>query len=321
MSFGRLAERFISMNEGSDSADPVHDPVASTTSAYSIPIERNRPARPLFRAIHYSEIMRRIAAVLGPTFRYWMETEVHVYCFSVAANVLLSFFPFLIVIMSLSRLLFNEETAVSAIDLALRNYFPDALGTFLHNNLPRRGQAELVSILLLMFTANGIFEPLEVALNRVWGIPKNRNFFHNQVMSLVLIFGCGGLTLASMLLTAVNLRGGAAWLSALFFKAAAVPLAALVLFLVYRFVPNGRPPLNRVVPAAIAVGLLMEALKYVNTLVWPWFHRKLTREYGVFRYSAALIFLGFLASMLVLAGAEWAARGHRLDGNPDSSQV
>jgi len=26
-----------------------------------------------------------------------------------------------------------------------------------------------------------------------------------------------------------------------------------------------------------------------------------------------LIFLGFLASMLILGGAEWAARGHRLD--------
>jgi hypothetical protein len=68
-----------------------------------------------------------------------------------------------------------------------------------------------------------------------------------------------------------------------------------------------------VVPAAIGVGLLLEALKYANFVVWPWFDRKLSREYGVFRYSVTLIFLGFLAAMLVLAGAEWAARGHRLD--------
>ena len=47
--------------------------------------------------------MRRFATGLGLTFRYWMQTEVHVYAFSVAANVLLSFFPFLIVILSLSR--------------------------------------------------------------------------------------------------------------------------------------------------------------------------------------------------------------------------
>ncbi len=32
-----------------------------------------------------------IFGFLAPTFRYWMRTEVHVYAFSVAANVLLSF--------------------------------------------------------------------------------------------------------------------------------------------------------------------------------------------------------------------------------------
>jgi hypothetical protein len=57
----------------------------------------------------------------------------------------------------------------------------------------------------------------------------------------------------------------------------------------------------------------MEALKYLSKLVWPWFFQKLAREYGVFKYSVTLIFLAFLAAMLVLAGAEWAARGHRFD--------
>ena len=274
--------------------------------------------------------MRRFATGLGLTFRYWMQTEVQVYAFSVAANVLLSFFPFLIVMLSLSRRVFGQQAAAGAIDLALRDYFPDALGQFLQRNLPQTGSLELISILLLLFTANGIFEPLEVGLNRVWGIRKNRSFFRNQIVSLGLIFICGGLALGSMLLTALNQQsfrpagygnswiqnlagGSAAWVSLLFFKLAAVPLAVLVLYLIYRYLPNGPTPLKRVLPAAIFVGLLLEALKYVNTLVWPGFQRKLAREYGVFQYSVTLIFLGFLASMLVLGGAEWAARGHRLD--------
>jgi uncharacterized BrkB/YihY/UPF0761 family membrane protein len=273
--------------------------------------------------------MRRFATGLGLTFRYWMQTEVHVYAFSVAANVLLSFFPFLIVMLSLSRRVFGEQAAVGAIDLALRDYFPDALGQFLQRNLPQTGSVELISIVLLLFTANGIFEPLEVGLNRIWGIRKNRCFFRNQIVSLGLIFICGGLALGSMLLTALNQQsfrvaypnswmrnlvgGSVAWVSLLFFKLAAVPLAVLVLFLIYRYLPNGPTPFKRVLPAAIFVGLLMEVLKYVNTLVWPGFQRKLASEYGVFQYSVTLIFLGFLASMLVLGGAEWAARGHRLD--------
>ncbi len=70
-----------------------------------------------------------------PTFRYWMETEVHVYGFSVAANVLLSFFPFLIVMVSLCRYLLHWPTAEQAIYLALSDTFPDEVGNFLITTL------------------------------------------------------------------------------------------------------------------------------------------------------------------------------------------
>jgi len=258
--------------------------------------------------------MRRVAAALAPTLRYWMQTEVHVYAFSVAANVLLSFYPFLIVLMSLSRLMFSEQTTIGAIQLALRDYFPDSFTSFLytkgqHENLPPHRSTEIISIVLLLFTANGIFEPLEVALNRVWGIHKNRSFFRNQIVSLGLIFACGCLAMFSMVLTGLH----NATAPAFFFKIAAMPMAVLVLFLIYYYVPNGKPPMNRVIAAAIGVGVLLEVLKYINKLIWPWFQKKLEAEYRVFQYSVALIFLGFLASMLVLAGAEWAARGHRLN--------
>src|ERR1051326_2626846 len=96
-----------------------------------------------------------------PTLRYLSETEVHALAFSVAANVLLGFFPFLIVSVSISRIFFSRQTTISAIDFALRDYFPDALGSFLSSNLPARPVTDWVAILLLLFSSNGIFEPLE----------------------------------------------------------------------------------------------------------------------------------------------------------------
>jgi uncharacterized BrkB/YihY/UPF0761 family membrane protein len=101
--------------------------------------------------------------------------------------------------------------------------------------------------------------------------------------------------------------------AALFFKLASVPIMVLILFLVYRFLPNGKPPISRIIPAAVGVGLLFEVLKWANSVFWPRLETKITREYGVFSHSVTLIFLGFLSSMLFLAGAEWAARGHRMD--------
>ena len=90
--------------------------------------------------------------------------------------------------------------------LALSDYFPGDLGDFIIHNLTKvnHGRYQLTSFLLLLFTANGIFEPLEVALNRAWGVKKNRSYIRNQILSLFLIILCGGLALGSVLLTAVN---------------------------------------------------------------------------------------------------------------------
>src|SRR5437773_3562949 len=217
-----------------------------------------------------------------PTLRYFMQTEVHVHAFAMAASVLLSFFPFLIVMISLCRYGFRWPAAVNAIFIALNDYFPGELGGFLKRNLvavvESRGPMQITSILLLLITANGIFLPVEVALNGVWGVKQNRSYFKNQLLSLGLIFLCGGLALLSFILTALNqtylgnFLGLTAtlplWISQAFFKLAAIPISILALFLVYWLLPNRRVPPLRVAPVAILVGLGIELLKYVNLLIW-----------------------------------------------------
>jgi YihY family inner membrane protein len=269
---------------------------------------------------------KRALSPWRPTASYCMETEVHVYALSIGASALLSFFPFMIVMVSLCEYVFRLPAATQAIYLALADYFPGELGEFVQRNLratvESRGPLQLTSIFLLLFTANGVFEPLEVALNRAWGVRRNRSYVRNQVLSLGLIFLCGGLALASFMLTAVNTQfldgafgrtalGAPAHLRVALFKAAAVPLSILALFFAYWLLPNRRIPARRAAATAILVGLVLEGLKYVNIVVWPFLNAKLTKEYGPFRYSASIVLLAFVASMIVLAGAEWSARGRR----------
>ncbi len=261
---------------------------------------------------------KRLRAFLAPTFHFWMETEVHVYCFSVAANVILSFFPFVIVMVSICKYVLHWQAAIDALILALKDYFPADIINFIRPNLAMVQRLEWLSLLLLLFTANGVFEPMEVALNRIWGIKENRSYLRNQAVSLMLIFACGTLALVSATATALNQAmmrsmgwtdaGLQAFLGAFAFKIAAIPLAMLMLFLVYSFLPNGKMPVKRTLPAAVGVGLLLELLKYLNLLLWPWLQVKFRREYGPFIYSVTIIFWSFFAAMLVLAGAEWAAR-------------
>jgi YihY family inner membrane protein len=266
-------------------------------------------------------LFQRIAAVFRPTFRYWTQTEVHVYAFSVAANVVLSFFPFLIVMVSICKNVFHSHPAVEAMLLGLRDYFPDELISFIQRKLLQPRHFEWVSILLLLFTANGVFQPLEVALNRIWGIQTNRSFLRNQVISYGMIFGCGTLALVSTSATALNQQlfkqwfGAdapfAAFLAVAAFKIVAVPAIMLALFLTYWLIPNGKVDLRRTIAAAIGIGVLLELLKWVEVLLWPYLSAKLDREYGPFIYSVTIILWSFFASMLVLAGAEWASRPYR----------
>jgi uncharacterized BrkB/YihY/UPF0761 family membrane protein len=92
------------------------------------------------------------------------------------------------------------------------------------------------------------------------------------------------------------------------FAVGTIPLSMLGLFLIYWLLPNRRILPRRVVPAAIVVGLALEALKYVNLLTWPMLRAKLWNEYGPFFYSASIILWSFFTAMVVLAGAEWSAR-------------
>jgi membrane protein len=258
---------------------------------------------------------------LQTTARYCTETEVHVYALAVAACVLLSFYPFLIVIVSFCKYLLHWPDAVNAIFYAVNDYMPGEMGQFVNRNLDvsvrSQGKLQFVSMFLLLFTANGIFEPMEVALNRVWGAAKNRSYIKNQVLSLALILTCGGLVLSSFLLTALNqdflksslhMHAVPTWLAWTIFKVAAVPISILALFLIYWVLPNCKIPARRVILPAVVVGLSFELLKYFNILMWPTLKTKLNREYGPFYISVAIVLLSFVSTMMVLAAAHWAAR-------------
>ena len=59
-------------------------------------------------------------------------------------------------------------------------------------------------------------------------------------------------------------------------------------------------------PAAIIMGLLSEALKYAYILALPWLNFQ--EVYGPFALSVSMMFWAFLSGLLLLAGANLSAR-------------
>ena len=253
------------------------------------------------------------------TVRFLMETEVHVYSFAVAANILISFFPFLVAMIVLCQSVFHWRAAVELIIQTVNQYFPEGFGVDFRGYLlgASRHRFSWLSVFLLLFTANGIFVPLEVALNRIWRVPENRSFLRNQVISLGLIFGCGALVLASVSATAINVQflsakfgtsHTGAMLQSMLLRTCAVPATMLMIFLIYWVLPNVRISFKRLIPSSIVVALLLELAKYVNILTWPWLRTKLRNDVPPFVQSISIILWGFLATLIILAGAQWSAR-------------
>jgi len=264
----------------------------------------------------------RTSVLIFSTVKYLLRTEVHTFAFSVAANALLSFFPFVLLMMMLIRRVFHSPVMYEIVVQLLRDYLP-AGQEFVIRNLnalvEARHRAQLFSLLILLVTSTGIFMPLEVALNRVWHFPDNRSYLGNQAIALALAFACGVLALLSVAMTAGNVTLLSAMLLGhgifvvrlvgfLIMKIFAVAASIAIFFLVYWLLPNGKVPARAVLPAAVIMGLLSETLKYSYILALP--RLNFQEVYGPFALSVSLMFWAFLSVLLVLTGAHLSAEMH-----------
>ena len=140
--------------------------------------------------------------------RYMIKTEVHTYAFSVAANVILSLFPFIVLVLTIFRQVFHSRVMDPVVSQMMTSFLPSNQYFIMHNMLllPHKG-VQIYSVIMLLISSTGVFMPLEVALNQVWGVRKNRSYLHNQAVSLGLAFAVGVLAMASIALTAKCSRG------------------------------------------------------------------------------------------------------------------
>ena len=256
------------------------------------------------------------------TVKYLLRTEVHTFAFSVAANALLSFFPFVLLLMTLTRRVFHSRVMYDVIVQLLRDYLP-AGQDFVIRNLnalvESRQRAQIFSLLILLVTSTGIFMPLEVALNRIWNFPKNRSYAGNQLISLGLAFGCGVLAMMSIALTAGNvallmsmLHGHGEFVLRMVgfavMKVFSVAASIAIFFMIYWLLPNGKVRAQSVLPTAVIMGLLSESLKYAYILALP--RLNFQEVYGPFALSVSLMFWAFLSGLLLLTGAHLSAELH-----------
>jgi membrane protein len=280
-----------------------------------VPIEKRAPVVPK------SGVGSQVVALM----RYMAGTEVHTYAFSVAANAILSLFPFIVLLLTICRGVFHSSAMEGVVSDMMRGFLPVGQDFVMRNMQllahPRKG-VQVFSLVMLLISSTGVFLPLEVALNNVWGVKKNRSYLRNQAVSLGLAFAVGLLALASVASTSSS-KAMLAWaffghtenaaynfIATWFLKLCAVGASILLFFLIYWILPNRKVPARAVIPTALIVGLLWELAKHLYVRALPWLDFQ--SVYGPFYISVGLMMWAFLSGLLLLAGAHVSATRNAL---------
>lgn len=305
----------ISTQEVSAKGDVSPEGNGERQGVAEIPIEKVRPV------VRADGFWAQVAALA----KYMVRTEVHTYAFSVAANVILSLFPFIVMMLTICRRVFHSDAMEQAVVDAM-HYFLPSNQDFIMNNMkilahPHKG-TQIYSVIMLLISSTGVFLPLEVALNSVWGVRENRSYLHNQIVSIGLALAVGVLAMISVAMTAGQkvlltwvLFGHTnnivfSFLEGSMLKILGFVASILIFFLIYWVLPNRKVPARAVLPTAIVIGLLWEFAKYLYVQVLPRLNFK--DVYGPFYVSVGLMIWAFLSGLLLLAGAHFSATRYAL---------
>jgi membrane protein/epoxyqueuosine reductase len=266
-------------------------------------------------------ILRREGTALAT---YLLDSEVHTFAFSVAANAILSFIPFIVLLYTLALSVFHSQTMVSVVTDMVNYFLPTH--TVIPNWLPNsilsavikssRHGVQAFSLIMILVACTGIFLPLEVALNQAWGVTKSRNYIMNQTLALGLALVMVALAVISMFLNA----GAQMLLTVVFFHnvdnfvfkgicsawlALSTGAASIAFFFcIYWLLPNCKVPWKPILRTSIYTGIVWLVSKLIFVAILP--HMDLESLYGPFYVSVGLLLWAYVSGLILFAGAQFS---------------
>ena len=257
---------------------------------------------------------------------YLLDSEVHTFAFSVAANAILSFIPFIVLLYTLSWSVFHSEMMKKVVNDMVYYFFPSNQNFIVRNLfLVASGhRAQLLSVLMILVACTGIFLPLEVALNQAWGVTKSRNYVHNQIIAfglaiLMVALGMGSIvvnTAARDALSLIFVHQTNIWFvdlalscpyngSSFLLLAATTGVASILFFFsIYWILPNRKVPWRHVLRTSVYTGVIWLAAKYIFEALLPLMH--LDELYGAFYVSVGLLLWAYISGLILFAGAQFS---------------
>ncbi len=281
-------------------------------------IEQERQ-RALGIAAATAERARRVpgVGVVEEMMHAYSEDRGSVTAAALSYYAILSIFPFMLFLLALFNPFLQSDAAVRVIAGILGQYFP-ASASVLHTTLTEvarlRGPLTVVAAGGFAWSASGVFNLLQLGINRAFRVQRARPVWRERMVSLAMVVVASLLFGLSFLMTTafrvalhyehVPMHNWAVdWVPPI----SGVFIGLLVFGLIYRYVPYD--PTIRWRDVWLGA-LLASVLWEIAKLVFAWYLTNmalLNLVYGSVGAIIAILLWAYITTVILLLGAEFAA--------------
>jgi membrane protein len=238
-----------------------------------------------------------------------------------AYYALFSIFPLLLVFVAGGSYFLDSEQVFNMVTQFVQQALPiskQAINENLREVLEARGTAGIFSLLILLWSASGMFTSLAYNINLAWPRASRRNFLQNRLVGLWMIVGLIALIILSLVLSWItsrlpfmNIAEDRSPSHLLFLRLVSAFGSWLIIFLVfltlYHLIPTLRVKWSATIWGALIASLAWKAV----TAGFAWYlgssFGQYQLVYGSLGAIVAFLFLIYIISLITLFGAHLSA--------------
>lgn len=227
--------------------------------------------------------IKTILALLKETFAEWNNDKASRLAAALAYYTVFSLAPLLIIAIAIAGAVFGEEAARGEIVTQIQSLVGKEGAQFIETAIenaskPETGSiASIISVVVLLFGASGLFAQLQDALNTIWEVQPKPNLglwtiLRTRFLSFTMVLGVGFLLLVSLILSAglagvINFFGhllpGGGFLLQLANFILSFVVTTVLFGLIYKVLPDAKITWSDVWIGAIITSLLFSVGRFL----------------------------------------------------------
>jgi len=254
------------------------------------------------------------------TKKGYSEHAVSLMAAGVAYYWMLTIIPLTIAILAILDLFLPSDTVQQILLDFFEAFFPgsiDWLEENIEDLLRLSAAAGVVALIGFIWAGSAFFGAINRAINRAWGISKDRPYHMRKLRDLGMVLGVVVLmlmsTLSSTLLSILNqsdisLPHGAL---GVVFRLFGFLVVFAVFLIIYRYVPNARVLWRYVWRGALAAAVAFEIAQSLFAIyLTNWANYE--SIYGLFASFIIILLWFYISALIVIVGAELSAQYSRM---------